>query len=115
MHRDDILLLYFQTVVYGMLFAFGLLILKKYKIISDNNKENLFSTGISWGLTGMGVLGLGVSNTSFSQSSFYTSHYLGDNDIYLEPGYCHLLKQRFCRYLPFDKPFMTRAQNLLLA
>ena len=53
--------MFFQTVVYGMLFAFGLLILKKYKIINDNNKENLFSTGISWGLTGMGVLGLGVS------------------------------------------------------
>ena len=29
------------------------------------NRENLFSTGISWGLTGMGVLGFGVSVIKF--------------------------------------------------
>lgn len=44
-----------------MVFAFGLLILKKYGVITDNNKDNLFSAGISWGLIGAGVLGIGVS------------------------------------------------------
>ena len=53
--------LHFQTVVYGMIFAFGLLLLKRYGIVSDNNKDNLFSTGISWGLLGAGLLGIGVS------------------------------------------------------
>ena len=51
----------FQTVVYGMLFALGLLILKRYGAITDNNKDNLFSTGISYGLMGAGVIGIGVS------------------------------------------------------
>ena len=51
-----------QTVVYGMLFAFGLLILKKYGAIVDSNKDNLFSTGISYGLMGAGIIGIGVSD-----------------------------------------------------
>ena len=44
-----------------MIFAFGLLILKKYGAIVDNNKDNLFSTGISYGLMGAGIIGIGVS------------------------------------------------------
>ena len=45
-----------------MLFAFGLLILKKYGAIVDSNKDNLFSTGISYGLMGAGFIGIGVSD-----------------------------------------------------
>ncbi|XP_060575546.1 N-acetylneuraminate 9-O-acetyltransferase-like isoform X1 [Ruditapes philippinarum] len=53
------------SVVYGMLFAFGYLILKRYKIIQDIDNRNLFSTGISWMYTLLGLIGLG-SYAAFS-------------------------------------------------
>ncbi|KAL4216929.1 N-acetylneuraminate 9-O-acetyltransferase [Mactra antiquata] len=54
------------SVVYGMLFAFGYLILKRYKVINDVDNRNLFSTGgVSWMFTCLGIIGIG-SYAAFS-------------------------------------------------
>ena len=50
-----------QSVVYGMVFAFGYHLLLKKGIIADNHNKSLFSTGITLSLTVLGFIGLGVS------------------------------------------------------
>ena len=51
---------FLQSVIYGMLFAFGYQILKKYNLIRDTDEKNLFSTGISCLVTLLGLIGIGV-------------------------------------------------------
>ena len=66
----DIVTLVYQSVVYGMLFAFGYHVLKRYRIIQDNENKNLFSTAINWTLAGLGLIGIAVSS-DHSPSSLY--------------------------------------------
>ncbi|KAL5006102.1 hypothetical protein ScPMuIL_017260 [Solemya velum] len=47
------------SVVYGMLFAFGYFLLKKKRLLDDDNPDTLFSRGVSWLLVSLGVLGIG--------------------------------------------------------
>ncbi|XP_054721420.1 N-acetylneuraminate 9-O-acetyltransferase-like [Uloborus diversus] len=47
------------SVTYGMLFAFGLHLLKQYHILDDKNRGNLFSRGISLTAAFLSLLGLG--------------------------------------------------------
>ena len=49
-----------QSVVYGMLFAFGYQVMLRYKWIEDNHSQHLFSRPISWALCFLAFLGFGV-------------------------------------------------------
>ena len=60
-----VLIYFFQSVLYGMLFAFGYQVLLRYKWIEDNHSQHLFSRPISWLLCFLAVLGLGVRLVSF--------------------------------------------------
>ncbi|XP_052813330.1 N-acetylneuraminate 9-O-acetyltransferase-like isoform X2 [Mya arenaria] len=53
------------SVVFGMVFAFGYQILKRYKVIHDTDGRNMFSTAITWTMAGVGVIGI-VSYAAFS-------------------------------------------------
>ncbi|WAR10767.1 CASD1-like protein [Mya arenaria] len=54
-----------HSVVFGMVFAFGYQILKRYKVIHDTDGRNMFSTAITWTMAGVGVIGI-VSYAAFS-------------------------------------------------
>ena len=56
--------LIFQSTTYGMLFAFGYQVAKRFHLFDDSKGETLFSKSmVSWTLCGFSVIGLLVSFT----------------------------------------------------
>lgn len=65
----DVKLFIFQSVVYGMVFAFGYHLLLKKGIIADNHTKSLFSTGVSLSLTILSFIGLGVGHFIYEKKT----------------------------------------------
>lgn len=81
----DVKLFIFQSVVYGMVFAFGYHLLLKKGIIADNHTKSLFSTGVSLSLTILSFIGLGVGHFIYEKKiqirPFFLASQLSENGI----------------------------------
>lgn len=62
--------IYLQSVTFGMLFAFGLQILKQYHLVDDKNRGNLFSRGISLTAALAALVGIGVCSIFYDKMLF---------------------------------------------
>ena len=61
-HLDVFVVL--QSTVYGMGFAFSLMVAKKFNFMDDKREDAIFSKGLSWFAGILSVCGIGVSPPS---------------------------------------------------